>query len=199
MDCITIFIAQASSPPPIPITNSGQQALGLDWQTIIIAVLTGTSAGLLSALLTPWSQLAIDIKKDERKSIRITVEHLQDLIDTQIEIRYLMEAMCFQEFILRLNSSIKRELFRLIDEYEEQLKNLLDAETEVRRKAKQDLEDEKNFIEKETHLPVDDSAQRGLLSERVSDIIFEKKQELAKPLRVFLAKQIAILKKKWSL
>ena len=197
---IKIFIAQPSSPPLMSTINSGQQPPGLDWVTIIVAVLTGTSAGFLSALLTPWAQFAVDIRKDERKNIRIIVEHLQDFIHAQSEILDLTEAVYFQEFILRLSPSIKHELFRLIDEYDKQLKHFLEVELpDVRRKAKKDLESEKKFIEKAANLTLAPSAQGGLLSEYVSNIIFEKKQELAKPLRVFLAKQLAILKKRYRL
>jgi hypothetical protein len=118
----TYYIAQSPSPTPspTPTPNSGQQPPGLDWTTIIVAivgaVITGVSTGFLSALVTPWSKLTTDIKREERESVRTLIQHWREYIKSSSSLLYLKDDVLFHDLVQRLKPAVYEELLMLTEQ-----------------------------------------------------------------------------------
>jgi len=181
----------------------------MGWQTIIVAILSGVSTGFLTALVTPWAQWAVDVRKDRRKNRGELIKHWQTFLETRSDILHLADDIRFQDLVKCLSQSARQELSQLIDEYEKQWDYFREVDLlRVRREAEAVVDAERKAIEEGAFLPsgtlnirknTSYSNAQHLRTQYVNDYTSDTKEKLAKPLRVFLARELAILQKQWGL
>lgn len=100
--------------------NSNLLSTAMDWSTIVVAIASGISTGLLTALITPWAQWAVDMRRDRRRSRQELIEYWRKMIRDYDDVRLLTNEVHFPALARCLPSSSKKELSRLLTECDNQ-------------------------------------------------------------------------------
>jgi|GEM_PF-2098573 len=116
---VTYLVAQSSTQTSTPTLHGGQQPLGLDWTTIIVAVVTGVISGVIAPVISPYAKWFIDRKKRQEnrneeiiEELRKVIENRKEAIDALFRHRYfpyLKEEMSAKE-LEKLNE-LRREYY----------------------------------------------------------------------------------------
>lgn len=196
------FIAQSPTPSPSPTPSSSTQyPTDLDWTTIIVAivgaVVTGVSTGFLSALVTPWSKLATDVKREKRKNREELLAFWDSLLsDKSCGFEYLKSQRTFPLLI----SLISGNSCNYISQLESQTKNKL-KEIEVRAEERERVW--QDAMQKHKHLETEESSKRLYSLQRGFGEIVKEREEVEEKARQELVSclqvEIIRLRKKWGM
>lgn len=172
----------------------------MDWSTIIVAVISGTSAGLLTALVTPWAQWAVDVRRDRRDSRREFIRKWKDFIASS-DIRALTTSDDFYDFTQHLTDWESKELRELIKKYDEQWHHFqADELPRLRHEARDATNDTSNFLSSLPYGTPLDSKSAALEHVRyIEERTASFKEEISKPLRKFMRQQLARFNDRWGL
>jgi hypothetical protein len=210
----TSFAIAASTPTTttttIPIVPQQQVATSpsfLDGLLVYAPLLAVLGLGsIIAALITRDGQWKIyrDGKEQEKESesnVKTTentdelVRYWQNYLASDSSFLYLEKDTKYHELIQELSSSERDELSRKLAEYKEKLNDFNKFElpklrTESKKAVKRDLKMFKDIIQP----PADSSLESFLCSDYIKASQDDAREELEKPLRDFLAEEVAKLK-----
>ncbi|WOD38452.1 hypothetical protein [Nodosilinea sp. E11] len=211
----TSFTAAASMPtttttttiPTVPQQQLATSPSLLDGLLVYAPLLAVLGLGsIIAALITRNSQWQIyrDSKEREKesKSIEQTIEdtnklaeHWQNYLANNSSLLYLEKDTKYYELIQEFSSSKKDELSRKLIEYKKKLNHFSKFEfpkmrTESKKAVKRDLKMFKDIIQP----PADPSLESLLCSDYIRASQDDIREELERPLRDFLAEEVAKLK-----
>jgi hypothetical protein len=78
------LITQTSTPAPTPVQNAAPPiATGLDWTTIIVAIVTGVTTGLLAPMVAPYMTWYFKRKERQEERHREIIDEFRAILDDE--------------------------------------------------------------------------------------------------------------------
>lgn len=172
----------------------------MNWSTIIVAVVSGISTGFLTALITPWAQWAVDVRRDRRQSRHEFIERWKDFVASS-DVRTLTDSDDYFDLVRRLTRSEKQQLRQLIEEYDKRWEHFQTVELpKLRHEAKDAINDESRFLANLAYgTSLDDKTVTLSCIQYVEEFTASAKQEISKPRHRFMREQLAKFNDRWRL
>lgn len=124
-------------------------------------------------------------------------EYWQNYLATNSSLLCLKKDVRYHDLVLNLSSSAKDELFSEFTKYEEKMKNFYKFDLpKLRVEAEKRAKHERQALEKVTNLPVNVSLEKMLYSQNMEAFRDDAREDLEKPLRDFLSKELAELRRR---
>jgi hypothetical protein len=154
---LTYYIVQSPSPTPTP--NSGQQPTGLDWTTIIVALLTGVTTGIIVPIITPYVKWRFEKERrryDRRlQFIETWQKYLSESIDKPelLEPAYILTMPSFSSLERQMTKAFRIRFIKELDDFKnlnyEKVKLLLESGNFMETKLEEYRSPDDGDMEKE--------------------------------------------------
>ncbi|MGF1518545.1 MAG: hypothetical protein ACFCVB_12170 [Nodosilinea sp.] len=187
----SVLIAQTSTPAPTPtLPPKMPTPPGLDWTTIIVAVVTGVATGIIAPIITPYVKWHLEKERRRHERRLELVEAWRNTInDENMTIHQMLDSPTFPSLKRMLSPASMQEFEELRNNYKRDWEAFVEEELDVTFKG---LTTRQKMLKTEE-----------LTKNQEKERFFSRAKIIAtldgKAMRDFLRKELAEIETKWGL